>query len=467
MTLAEDLPSDVGELGNISWLWLSGAVETIPWSSFVGVVEGARVNRIVAITSRFVSAEPVGADDDPAYSAPPVGRAFAGFAATMVLLFILAIVEASADLDIIDDTGQYGMVATTVFLIAGVAAGYRAVTTRSLTLAPIVALLLGPGALWCWLVVVRGTATGVVATVLVLLTAVVVGSLLLIEGLWRARWLGVFCGLGAVGIAMATNLIRSNPDTSSTVSFVLLLTTAGMACLYGTLVEIESTGHHSFEQLLDAKRKIQAEIAQTEDMLHDLRTGLLAIEAAMVSLDDDVGGPLRSETARLRQLTARGKRRPHEFDMVPGIRDMVKARRSAGVTIDLRAPTSAQILGEESEVLAIVDNLLSNAMRHGADPVEVAIEENAGHVQVRVTDSGKVRDPSQSSGFFRRGFTSHRDGDGIGLDRARMLAELHNGTVVYEPDDNGKTSFVLTLPNSEIARESAEPKVVMWSPVGR
>ena len=186
-------------------------------------------------------------------------------------------------------------------------------------------------------------------------------------------------------------------------------------------------------------------------MLHDLRSGLLSIETAMASLDDDVSGPLRTETARLRKLTAKRKRNPSEFDMVPGIRDMVKARRSNGVTIDLRAPTSAQILGEESEVMAIVDNLLSNAMRHGADPVQITIDEHLGHVKVRVTDSGRVIDTTQTSSFFKRGFTSHNDGDGIGLDRARMLAELHHGTVVYEPSDDGKTSFVLTLPNSEHA----------------
>ena len=425
------------------------------------------VKRLVAATSRFVSAAPVDAHDDPAYTNPPIGKAFVAFTATMALLFVSAIIEVNSDAVILEDTGEYGLVATTVFLIAGIAAGYRAATTRSPALVPIVALLLGPGALWCWLVVVRGSATGTLATSLVVVVASLIGSLLLIEGLWRARWLGVFCGLGAVGIAMATNLVRSDPAVSSTISFVMLLTTAGMACLYGTLVEIESSGRRSFEDLLDAKRKIEAEIAQTEDMLHDLRTGLLSIETAMASLDDEVSGPLRTETARLRKLTAQRKRNPTEFDMIPGIRDMVKTRRSTGVTIDLRAPTSAQILGEESEVMAIVDNLLSNAMRHGADPVNVAIEEHAGHVQVRVTDSGRITESVPTSSFFKRGFTSHQDGDGIGLDRARMLAELHHGTVVYEPGDDGKTSFVLTLPNSETIAESGDPKVVTWSPAGR
>ena len=427
---------------------------------------GVGLKRIVDIGSRYVSARPTGVRDDVAPTEPPIGAFFLAF---MVFMFVAAVgsfIEERSDWTAPDRlVGQMGMVGTTVFVLAGLLTAYRALSTRSPTQAPIAAILLGPGALWCWLAFANGQATGRLVTFLVMCTSGAIAVFLLAEGTVSARWLGVFCGLGAVGVSVSASLVNNNPAHASTVSLSLLMATAGMACLYGSLVEIESTGRKSFEELLDAKRRIEAEIAQTEDMLHDLRSGLLSIETAMATLDDDVSGPLRTETARLRKLTAKRKRQPSEFDMIPGIRDMVKARRTSGVTIDLRAPTSAQILGEESEVMAIVDNLLSNAMRHGADPVQVAIEEHSGHVKVRVTDSGRVVDATQTTGFFKRGFTSHSDGEGIGLDRARMLAELHNGTVAYEPGDDGKTSFVLTLPNSEQVTD--DPKVVTWSPVGK
>ena len=415
-----------------------------------------------------MSARPVGVKDDVAPTEPPIGSFFVAFVVAVLAAAVATLVEERSTWEAPERlVGQMGMVGTTVFVLAGLLIVYRAISTKSPTQAPIAVVLLGPGALWCWLAFANNQATGRAATLVVMCAAAAVAVFLLAEGTVRARWLGVFCGLGALGISIAASLVNNNPANRSTVSLAFLMATAGMACLYGSLVEIESSGRKSFEELLDAKRKIEAEIAQTEDMLHDLRSGLLSIETAMASLDDDVSGPLRTETARLRKLTAKRKRNPSEFDMVPGVRDMVKARRSNGVTIDLRAPTSAQILGEESEVMAIVDNLLSNAMRHGADPVQITIDEHLGHVKVRVTDSGRVTDPAQSSSFFKRGFTSHDDGDGIGLDRARMLAELHHGTVVYEPSDDGKTSFVLTLPNSEHASANGDPKVVTWSPVGR
>lgn len=426
------------------------------------------MRRIVERTSQYVSARPVGVRDDTVPAEPPIGTFFVAFVVVVFAAAIASIVESRIEWEAPERLiGQMGMVGTTVFLLAGLLIVYRAVSTKSPTQAPIAVVLLGPGALWCWLAFANNQATGRLVTLIVMVSAGVVAVFLLAEGTVSARWLGVFCGLGALGICISAALVNNDPARRSTVSLAFLMAVAGMACLYGSLVEIESTGRKSFEELLDAKRKIQIEIAQTEDLLHDLRSGLLSIETAMASLDEDIGEPLRTETARLRKLTAKGKRQPHEFDMVPGIRDMVKARRSNGLTIDLRAPTSAQILGEESEVMAIVDNLLSNAVRHGADPVQISIEEHSGRIEVRVTDSGKVADTSQVSGFFKRGFTSHADGAGIGLDRARILAELHNGTVVYEPSDDGRTSFVLTLPNSEMAKVDGDPKVVTWSPAGR
>ncbi len=324
------------------------------------------MRRLVETTSRFVSAQPVDPADAPVYASPPIGKAFVAFTAALGATFVATLIEVRQDFDVTSSAlSQLGMVATTTFLLAALAVGYRALSTGSSTLAPISVLLLLPCAVWSWFVLVQGSTTGRLVTTVIALLVAAVGVSLLVEGLVRAQWLGVFCGLGAAGLTVALSLVHNNPDTRETLSLALLACFSGIACMYGALVEIQSTGRRSFEELLDAKRTIEAEISETEDLLHDLRSGLLSIETAMASLDDDVGEPLRTETARLRKLTAKRKRNPREFDMIPGVRDMVKTRRTSGVTIDLRAPTSAQIMGEESEVMAIVDNLLSNAMRHG------------------------------------------------------------------------------------------------------
>ncbi len=425
-----------------------------------------RVYDLVEKTSRYVSAGPPAdpADvQDPAN--PPVGRVFILFVLIMGLLAIGAILEQRTDAVIVgEDVGQLGMVGTTVFLIAALAAAYRAWTTKTPTIAPVVALLLGPGALWSWLVLVRGTATGPIATSVVVVAASAVGVLLLAEGLWQTRWLGVFCGLGAVGISMAATMVGNDPDLRSTVSLALLVAFAGMACLYGTLVEIESSGRKSFEQLLDSKKRIEAEIAEAEELLHDLRSGLLSIEAAMSSVDDPVSEPIRLETARLRKLVASRRRKVDEFDVVASVRTLAGTRRAAGTVIDLRVPTSAKAIGEPSEVAAIIDNMLSNAVRHGASPVRIEIQEQGPSVHVAVIDSGKVAPNADVNGFFKRGFTTHQDGDGIGLDRARSLAQQNGGSVDYVPGPRGETSFVLTIPSAAGQLAAPAEPDVSWAP---
>ena len=401
----------------------------------------------------------------PYHRQPPVGPMFVGLASVMSVLFVAALVERARGGGASESTvSQFGMVGTTVFFVAGLAAAYCAITTRNRTIAPIVAVLLGPGAIWCWMVFVNGSATGTIATTIVVLAGSAVGVLLLADGIWQARWLGLFCGLGAVGISMAATMLRNDPNLRSTASLALLVVFSGMACLYGTLVEIESRGRQSFEQLLDSKKRIEAEIAEAEELLHDLRSGLLSIEAAMSSVDDPVSGPIRLETARLRKLVASRRRKVDEFDVVASVRTLAGTRRAAGTVIDLRVPTAAKAIGEPSEIAAIIDNMLSNAVRHGASPVRIEIQEQGPSVHVAVIDSGKVAPNADVNGFFKRGFTTHQDGDGIGLDRARSLAQQNGGSVDYVPGPRGETSFVLTIPSAAGQLEAPAEPDVSWAP---
>ncbi|MDH3296635.1 MAG: HAMP domain-containing histidine kinase, partial [Acidimicrobiia bacterium] len=200
-----------------------------------------------------------------------------------------------------------------------------------------------------------------------------------------------------------------------------------------------------------------------EALLHDLRTGLLSIEAAMAGVDDPASGPIRSETARLRDLAAKRKRKVAEFDLIPGIRDMAIARRAGGVVIDLRLPTAAQVIGEETEVMSIIDNMLSNANRHGSGPIRLELQEQGPAVHVAVIDSGKVAPDADTDRFFRRGYTTHKDGEGIGLDRARTLAEQNGGSLRYIPGPKGETSFVLTMPSAAGLHENNKRPAMAWS----
>ncbi len=380
---------------------------------------------------------------------PPVGRAFVAFTAVIVGLLVLAGTELAGGVAVtIGTSSQFGLVATTTFAIAAVLATYRAVAIRNWWVGASAAVLIGPGAGWSWSTFVADGASSPTTTSLAILSAGVLAVVLLTKGLRLAHWLEVFGGLGSCGLMLAAVLVRLDPSATGATSPALLAAVAGMICLYGLLVDLELAEHRSLLELIESRKRIELEVSQVEDLLHDLRGGLLAIEAAIGSFDGELAAPLRAEAARLRRLTVTGARTVTEFDLVERVENLVAARRAAGVRIRLRAPAEAAALGEESEVLAIVDNLLSNAERHGGpDPILVEIVDGDradGATRLSVCNRGELP-AGDPDAVFGRGVTTHPDGQGLGLARARMLADVNGAELRVGPAEAGHTTFVLSL----------------------
>jgi signal transduction histidine kinase len=377
---------------------------------------------------------------------PPVGRALVAFLATIVALLALAGADAVGSLDLpVGASSQFGVVATTTFAIAGIMAAYRASAIGDAWVAATAVVLVGPGAAWSWWTFVGGGPAPPTVNSLVALAACGIAAVLLARGLRLSRWLDVFDGLGSLGLGMVAGLVLFDPPTTGTASPALLAAVSGMTCLYGLLVDLEVAEHQSLTELVESRKHMEDEVSRVEDLLHDLRSGLLAIEAAIGSFDDDVAVPLRAEAARLRRLTLTGARTIDCFDLVDRVRNLVATRRATGVGVTLQAPAEATAWGEESEVLAIVDNLLSNAERHGQPgPIVVEITAGDGVTRLSVSSPGQLL-VGDAEAIFKRGVTSHPDGHGLGLARARMLAGLNGADLRVGPAGSGHTTFTLSL----------------------
>ncbi|MEM7324122.1 MAG: HAMP domain-containing sensor histidine kinase [Actinomycetota bacterium] len=377
---------------------------------------------------------------------PPVGPAFVAFTILMIGLFVLAVAELAELLVLpVELSSQFGVVAVTTFGLSGVLAAYRAISLRNWWAAAIAAVLIGPGATWSWAAFVADGPRPQLAASFIVLAAGVLAVGLLSTGFRTAHWLEVFGGLGTCGLTMVAVLVRFDGDATTATAPALLAAVAGMICLYGLLVDLEVAEHRSLVELMESRKRIEREVSQVEELLHDLRGGLLAIEAAIGSFDGELAAPLRSEAARLRRLTLTGARTVEDFDFADRVENLVATRQAAGVEIELRSPEHAYAWGEESEVLAIVDNLLSNADRHGGnEPIMVEISTEDGRTRLSVRNSGglKVSNPDAA---FTRGITSHPDGQGLGLARARMLADVNGAELRLGPAEAGHTTFVLSL----------------------
>ena len=105
--------------------------------------------------------------------------------------------------------------------------------------------------------------------------------------------------------------------------------------------------------------------------------------------------------------------------------------------------------GDGDRLAQVLDNLLSNAMRHGSPPVRVAAQRQDDDVLVRVSDSGSgVADHLRDRLFDRFATGAAKGGTGLGLFIARELARAHRGDVTYEAPtaERPAGSFVIRLP---------------------
>lgn len=378
---------------------------------------------------------------------PPVGPVFVSLAGTMTALVVIAGFEINGGFSLpIATSGEFGVMAATTFVLASVLAAYRAIASHKPWAAAIAVVLMGPGAVWSWSTFVAGEPPVPAVMTLVVLSSAGLALVLLVKGLRMARWLEVFGGLGALGLSLATAVVRLDPGAAAAAAGpALLAAVAGMTCLYGLLVDLEVDEYRSFVELLESQRHIEDEVARVEDLLHDVRNGLLAIETAVGSFQGDLAGPLRSEAARLRRLTLTGDRTPQVFDLGSRVRELVAARRGAGVSVVLLAPEDTAVWGEESEILAVIDNLVSNAERHGrAGPILVELTPWDDGARLMVTNEGHLPAVDPES-LFTRGVTTHPAGSGLGLGRARMLAAVNGADLRVGPAEVGYTTFVLTL----------------------
>ncbi len=112
------------------------------------------------------------------------------------------------------------------------------------------------------------------------------------------------------------------------------------------------------------------------------------------------------------------------------------------------AGTPVTVQGDARLLRRLARNLLENAKRHGASPIEVAVQADAVTATLTVSDHGPgIADADRArifEPFFRKaGATSA--GTGLGLALVRQIARRHGGDVTVETRD-GRAAFVLKLP---------------------
>ena len=128
---------------------------------------------------------------------------------------------------------------------------------------------------------------------------------------------------------------------------------------------------------------------------------------------------------------------------------LVAAGLPADVAVRGEGPVRAWVQPEHLDQM--LSNLVSNAVKYGAQPVVEVSTEAQGRVRVAVVDHGRGVPLEFVDALFdrfsRSDATSHRaKGTGLGLWIVRELARAADGDVTYEPTPGGGATFVIDLP---------------------
>lgn len=221
-------------------------------------------------------------------------------------------------------------------------------------------------------------------------------------------------------------------------------------------------------ELVDRQRRVLAHAS------HELRSPLARLRMALALMEDSAETAHRSEAAR------QADREIDELnDLIEDV--LLASRLRGGVSVPrerrwvdlanvcqalsdrhgvtwLGGAQELGVLGDKRLLERALGNLLSNALRHGAPPIEVGARTDQDSVIIDILDRGDGLGDDQLERIFEPFFrpAGHREGDpgvGLGLSLVDEIARHHEGSVECERREHGGMRFSLLLPMASVASD--------------
>lgn len=143
------------------------------------------------------------------------------------------------------------------------------------------------------------------------------------------------------------------------------------------------------------------------------------------------------------------------FDFDAMLREAIDGIRASAThhNIKLQGETNAQVFGDESHIIQVINNLLSNAIKYApsSKTIEVRVANVSDYIKVSVKDFGVGMNSEDQKKvferFFRAGEIQKRfPGMGIGLYICDQIIKNHGGTLWVESEVGKGSTFSFTIP---------------------
>lgn len=213
----------------------------------------------------------------------------------------------------------------------------------------------------------------------------------------------------------------------------------------------------------DVRRTARERDVMLAAISHDLRTPLarlrLGLELSRASIDPSLHDGLVADIEAIDALSAQfiayvrdgSEEAASKVDMASLLRDLVVLNDVAGMAWQMEASDNAPLTGKPMALRRAIDNLMRNAMRHGASPFRASLVLTSNEVLCTISDSGpgvpehlipRLGEP------FLRGNEARSDaiGSGLGLASTQRIATQHGGRLVLRNLPQGGFEATLILP---------------------
>jgi signal transduction histidine kinase len=141
--------------------------------------------------------------------------------------------------------------------------------------------------------------------------------------------------------------------------------------------------------------------------------------------------------------------------------------RTTNLRVDTSEVSGGQVVGRDTDLGRVIENLAANAARHARTTVAFAVRQLDGVVELAVTDDGPGIAAADRGRIFER-FTTLDDArslghrrTGLGLSIASAIVAAHHGTIRADDAPGAGMRFVVRLPAEapEVPVETTEAEV--------
>lgn len=243
------------------------------------------------------------------------------------------------------------------------------------------------------------------------------------------------------------------------------------------------------EEQLRQSREMELLGRLTSGVAHEVRNPLSAIQALVEALELKMKGNVAFEPYRkyLDSQVNRLAKLMHDLlalarPVQPEAKQMVSinallsetlgtdrlARNGGTAPVVAELPAEADewsVCGDRDKLQSALLNLVENARQHtpAHGRVRVLVDRPATHlVRIRVVDNGTGVPPEKLPRVFEPFYTTRKGGTGLGLNIARHIVELHDGTMeLYNNAPPPGATAEVRLPLSEFCRHTTRIEAVV------